>query len=553
MKILFKNGQVVNVFTGVLETKNVLVEDEKIIGVDDYSDSEADQVIDCTNKVLCPGFIDSHIHIESTMLTPKELSRICVPHGTTAIVADPHEIANVSGVNGINYMLEASKDLPMSVYFMIPSCVPASPFDEAGTIMSSSDIRPFYEVNRVLGLAEMMNYPGVINKDPEVIAKIEDAHRANKIINGHAPMLRGKDLDSYISAGIWDDHECSTSKEAKERISKGQAKNLKGLLDLFESPWSQRCMLATDDKHPADLISNGHIDSIIREAVTLGKSVITGIQMATIQPANFYGIWDLGAIAPGYKANILVLNDLDTIDIKDVYKNGKLVATNGKAKEIIEPEVDEEMKKIVHNTHNLNENTTKDFEIPGLKDKCRVIRIIPGEILTDSIEVDIDSSINSGINVSNDILKIAVIERHNGTGHIGLGFINGLGLKSGAIASSVSHDSHNLIVIGTNDSDMAIVANHIRNIGGGLAIVNNGEVIADLPLPVAGLMNEMDAAKVSTMNENLRTKTKELGINPNVDPFMNMAFVSLPVIPHLKITTKGLVDVDEFKLVDLKV
>ena len=561
MKILFKNGCFVNVFTGELECADILIQDDIIIGLGDYCDEDADVVRDISGKVVCPGFIDAHIHIESTMLTPSELAKVCVPHGTTCMIADPHEIANVCGRNGIAFMLQTSKNLPMSVYFMMPSCVPATSFDEAGATLHAEDIKPFYAEQRVLGLGEMMNYPGVIAGDQEVMAKIHDAKQAGKIVNGHAPMLSGHELDAYIAAGIWDDHECSSVEEAKERIQKGQrvmirqgtaARNLKALLPLFEEPWASHCMLATDDKHPADLITNGHIDSIIREAVSYGKSPIVGIQMATIQAAEYYGLSRIGAVAPGYQADLLLLNDLDTVDVGEVYKAGKLVARDGESEAFVRPRADSDIWKAVRSSFLMDPVSEESFQIPEMKRKCRVIQVVPSELITLETEAEIDTKEKNGIDLERDILKIAVIERHMHTGHIGIGFIKGIGLKSGAIASSVSHDSHNLIVIGTNEKDMATVANHVRETGGGLAASRNGEILADMPLTLGGLMNSGTAQEVAAMNERLREKAEELGYWPGIEPFMNMAFVSLPVIPHLKLTTKGLVDVDRQTLVPLR-
>ncbi len=560
MKILFKNGKIVNVFTGMVEKADLLIEDALIIGLGGGLEEYADEVKDITGKYICPGFIDSHIHIESTMLTPGELARVCVPHGTTGIIADPHEIANVCGRNGIHYMLQASRNLPMSVYFMLPSCVPATKFDETGAVLQAKDLEPFYQNERVLGLGEMMNYPGTIAKDPEIMEKIRDAKKAGKITNGHAPMLSGYDLDKYIAAGIYDDHECSNLNEAKEKIRKGQkimirqgtaAKNLNGLIGLFEEPWCRHCMLATDDKHPIDLLENGHIDSIIRQAVAMGASAVTGIQMATLQAAEHFGLANLGAIAPGYQADFLILSDLDTVTVEEVYKTGKLVAGNGVVEPFDKPRADSDIWKAVRNSFLLDTVDASAFDLPEYVGKARIISALPGELITQECVEDINTKESGGIDLQRDILKIAVLERHMHSKHIGLGLIKGIGLKSGAIASSVSHDSHNLIVIGTNEEDMALVANHVRNNGGGLAVAKNGEILADLPLRLGGLMNSGTAEEVALMNENIRQKVGELGYKEGIEPFMNMAFVSLPVIPHLKITTKGLVDVDKQEIVSL--
>lgn len=562
MKKLLKSGTVVNVFTGELEKASVLINEDKIIGVGDYyTDSDADLVIDVSDKFICPAFIDGHIHIESSFLTPCEFARACVPHGTTAVIADCHEIANVCGKDGINYMIESSKGLPLDVYFAIPSCVPATDFDEAGARLEASDIEPFYSNPRVVGLGEVMNYVGVIYNDKNVLDKVNSALNHNMTVNGHAPLLSGSDLDRYIAAGIRDDHECSLLDEAKERIRKGQkvmirqgtaARNLQALLPLFDEPWASRCLLVSDDKHPADLISNGHIDEIIRIAVKNGKSAIAGIRMATIQAAEHFGLRNTGAIAPSYNADFIVLDELDTIKIHSVYKNGEKVAENGKALDFIAPEINANLDNIVRNSFRIDELKKEDFYInENGKKTCRVIKLIENQLLTDELITEIDFDKNNGIDTERDILKLAVLERHNNTGHRGLGFVNGLSMKQGAIAASVSHDSHNLIVIGTNETDMALAANCIRALGGGMVTVKNGKILAEMPLPIAGLMTDASAQLAAEQNEHVRQSVYSLGVNKDIEPFMTMAFVSLPVIPHLKMTTNGLIDVDKFELVPL--
>ena len=561
MKKLFKNGRVVNVFTDAVEKADVLIENSKIIGVGDYSDSDADVIIDVTDKFITPAFIDGHIHIESTMLTPAELAKICIPRGTGTIIADPHEIANVCGTDGIRYMLEASKGLPLNVYFNLPSCVPATPFDETGALLDAESLKAFYQEERVLGLAEMMNYPGVIYGNEAVAQKLDDALSNSRIIDGHAPMLSGKDLDKYVSAGIHSDHECSSFEEALEKLSKGQwimiregtaARNLEALLPLFDEPYNRRCLLVTDDRHPADIVSNGHIDNVVRRAISLGKSATVAIRMASFNAAQCFGLRFVGAIAPAYKADILVLNDLDTVDVKDVYLNGELIVEDKSITHFEEPSVSPELLKKVRNSFNLKELKADDFYINPCSSKCRVIKVLSGEIVTDEIIAEINWDTNNGVDLERDILKLAVIERYKGTGHRGLGFISGIGLKKGAIASSVSHDSHNIIVIGTNNSDMAIAANYIRENGGNV-VVCNGEIIADMPLSIGGLMIDESADKIAKKNEEVRSAVYDLGVPPDIKPFMNMAFVSLPVIPKLKMTTQGLVDVLSWQRVSLYV
>lgn len=559
MKRLLKNAAVINVFTGELLKQNVLIEDEMIVGVGDYADEEADIIDDLTGKYICPGFIDGHIHIESTMLMPSELARVCLPHGTTRIVADPHEIANVCGEDGISFMLQASENLPLEVNIMLPSCVPATAFDEAGATLNASNLKPFYSEKRVLGLAEMMNYPGVAFGDKDVLEKLSDAKKAGRVIDGHAPLVAGKQLDKYISAGIQSDHECSSFEEGLERIRKGQwlmirqgtaAKNLDALLPFFDEPYCHRCLLVTDDKHPADLLSNGHIDSIIREAASHGKSVVTAIQMATINAAQCFGLKNVGAVAPGYRADLAVLDNLEEVSVCDVYFCGERVVENKEIKSFEAPEIPDELQKRVRNSFNVKEFSSADFHIEKMGEKCRIIKLIPSQLITDELIDTLDFEKNNGVDTDRDILKIAVLERHKGTGHIGLGYISGVGLKKGAIASSVSHDSHNLIVIGANDEDMALAAKHIIKIGGS-CVCANGEIIADMPLPIAGLMTDETAEDIARKNESIRIAAHVLGAPKNVEPFMSMAFMSLPVIPNLKITTTGLFDVNKFSPISL--
>ena len=559
MKLLLKNGTVINIFTDSLEKSDVLIENGKIVGVGNYSDTDADVVEDVSGKYISPAFIDGHIHIESTMLTPYELAKICLPRGTVSIFADPHEIANVCGADGIKYMLQASENLPMNVYFNLPSCVPATPFDESGANLLAEDLQEFYQEKRVVGLAEMMNFPGVISQDKNVVDKITDAYSRGKVVDGHAPMLSGKSLDKYISSGIQSDHECSSFEEAREKLSKGQwimirqgtaARNLESLLPLFSEPYNRRCLLVTDDGHPADIVSDGHIDNIVRQAVALGVSPIVAIRMATFQAAQCFGLRYVGAIAPSYRADILVLSDLNTVDVCDVYSNGKKVVNDKKLIPFVPPSIDEVTKNKVNNSFNLEPLSPDSFYIEPKSALCRVIKVLPGELVTKELQLDINWSVTNGIDLERDILKLAVIERHNNTGHMGLGFINGIGLKKGAIASSVSHDSHNIIVIGTNERDMSVATNHIRKFGGNVVVCDD-EIIADMPLEIAGLMTDASADVIAKKNLDVRSSVYDLGVNSEIEPFMNMAFVSLAVIPSLKMTTTGLIDVDNWQKVSL--
>ena len=559
MRVLLKNGIVINVFTGEKERINVLIEDDKIVGTGTYyTDGEADEVRDVSGRYICPGFIDGHIHIESTMLTPGEFARAVVPHGTTSVMADPHEIANVCGTAGIRYMLEASEGIPLTVYIMLPSCVPATCFDESGAVLRAADLEPFYDHPRVLGLAEVMDYPGVIEGNREILEKIQGARFHGLAVNGHAPLLSGKDLDRYIGAGIGDDHECSAAEEAKERIRKGQrvmirqgtaARNLPDLLPLFEEPWAGRCLLVSDDKHPADLLQAGHIDDMIRQAVQAGKDPVTAIRMATLGAAECFGLAQVGAVAPGYRADLVVLENLEDVKICDVYHRGCPVVRDGLLSDWKDPAVNGELEKAVGSSFHINALSEKDFLMSqtGIS-KGHVIRMIRHQLITEDWLTDICFDKGNGIDLHRDILKVAVIERHKNTGHKGLGFVTGTGMKRGAAASSVAHDSHNLIIIGTNEEDMAAAGNRVREMGGGCAVADKGKIIGELPLPVSGVMSEASASVVAEQNRKLRESTHSLGVPRDVELFMAMAFVSLPVIPHIKITTKGLVDVDRQRI-----
>ena len=540
--LVIKNAKILNVFTGELETGDVAVSGGFIAGIGEY---EGKEEIDAEGGIICPGLIDSHIHIESSMLSPAEFARAVISHGTTSVITDPHEIANVAGEDGIEYMLEASKDLPLDVFFMLPSCVPATPLDESGAELDADALDRFYGNERVLGLAELMNSFGTVRGDGEIMRKILGAGSHGKRIDGHAPMLSGKELNAYVSAGVKSDHECSFFEEAEEKLRRGQwimvregtaAENLEALLPLFDDKYCGRCLLATDDKHAGDLINKGHIDYIIRKAVKAGKSPYNAVKMATLNAAQYFGLDDRGVVAPGYVADLIIVSRLEDFEVRKVFKSGKLVSENGKlVADITVPKPDEEKYRRVFHSFNMGTVTAGDFKVEGVGSKKRVIKLIPGELLTE--EVIVDAADNK------EIIKLAVIERHKNTGHTGVGFVTGYGLKQGAIASSIAHDSHNLIVAGKNDEDMALAANAVRMNEGGIAIALNGKIISELALPIGGLMCGMDVHEVEDKLNLMKEQARQLGVNEGIDPFMTLSFAALPVIPKLRILTQGVVDV----------
>ena len=553
--LLLKNGHVINVFTGEIIRADVAVARGLIIGVgQSYS---AIETIDLAGRFICPGFIDGHLHIESTMLTPYQFARAVLPHGTTTVICDPHEIANVLGISGIHYMLEASEGLPVTIYFMAPSCVPATHLETAGASISADDIALLLTHPRVLGLAEMMNFPGVLLQIPEVLAKLEVARKRGMPVDGHAPSLSGRDLQAYIAAGITSDHECTRPEEALEKlragmylmIRQGSAEhNLEDLLPVVTAENSRRCILVSDDRHPDDLMDRGHMDYSIRLAVRKGLNPVTAIQMVTLNPAERFRLWDRGAIAPGYRADMVILNNLEDMQVEKVFVWGQLVAEQGNVLSFSRPEVKSRTSSINIKNSKLN------FAIPARTGRIRVIGVIKDQIVTEMLEVEAKiakAKENLAVSdVERDILKLAVIERHKDTGNVGLGFVRGIGLRRGAIASTVAHDSHNLIIVGTNDADMKFAATCVAEMGGGLVAVDNGQVKASLPLPVAGLMSDEPLENVRKKMDRLLSVTKELG-SPLANPFMTLSFLALPVIPALKLTDKGLVDVNKFEFVDL--
>lgn len=562
-ELVLKHAKIVNVFTESIEDGDVAVEDGVIVGIGEY---DGVREIDVHGCYVAPGLIDGHIHLESSMASPEEFARMVVPHGTAAVITDPHEIANVAGTAGIRYMLEATEGLELDVYFMMPSCVPSTGLDEAGAVLHAVDLEPFYGNTRVLGLAEMMNSYGVVAVDPECVEKLEVTKKYGKLIDGHAPMLSGKGLNAYITAGVQSDHECSTFEEAKEKFARGQwimvrqgtaAKNLEKLMPMFEAPYYQRAMLVTDDKHAGELGRDGHIDSIIRKAVKLGADPVRAVKMGSLNAAEYFGLKGMGAVAPGYQADLVIFEDLKDFRVKQVYRRGRLVAENGKmvtesVKERAEKVWDEEIQSRVFHSFHMKPIEKKDLELPKTGSKVRVIDLIDHELTTRERIEEFKQvpGLAPGVDLEKDIVKVAVFERHRGTGHVGLGFLGNYGLKRGAVATSVGHDSHNLVVAGVCDEDMIAAGNRVLENEGGLAIAVDGKVVGELPLTVAGLMSDLPAEEADWKLEEMKAKRGEFGIQDGIDGFMTLAFVSLPVIPAIRVNTLGVVDVGRQEIVD---
>lgn len=543
--LVLKNAKYLNVFSNEFLCGDIAVANGLIAGVGKY---DGKTEIDVSGKLVLPGFIDAHIHLESSMVTPAEFAKAVVAHGTTTVITDPHEITNVMGIDGVEYMIQASQNLPIDVHFMMPSCVPATEIDESGAELDCKDIDLYLDNNKkVLGLAEMMNYVGVINGDKNVLSKIVTSQAHHKKIDGHAPELSGNDLNAYIAAGVYSDHECSTFENALEKLRKGQfimiregtaAHNLKALMPLLTQQYYSRCMFATDDKHPSDLLYGGHIDYIVKQALKNGADPIVALKTATHHAARYFLLNNKGAIASGYLADIVVVDNLEDFNVETVFKRGKLVF-DGEVKDFSAPTVDEKLAEKCFDTFHLDSVTLSSFKVDG---KLGLIGLVGGELLTRNLGTA------DKIDVENDILKIACIERHKGTNHIGVGYVKGYSLKSGAVATSVAHDSHNIITVGCNDDDIAVAVNAIKDSKGGIAVVENGKIKALLELPIAGLMSDEPLTTVNEKLENAKSSAYELGADKSIDPFMTLSFLSLPVIPSLRITTKGVFDVENWKM-----
>lgn len=557
-ELVLKNCKIVNVFNHEVIDGDLAIDNGVIIGIGEY---EGETEIDIENKYVSPGLIDSHVHIESSMVTPSQFARAIVPRGTTTVIADPHEIANVCGIDGIKYMLNCSEELPLNVYFMLPSCVPATPFEHAGAILEAENLKELIDNERILGLGELMNYPAVINAENKIVDKILVAKESNKIIDGHGPELSDKDLNAYVISGIKTEHECSTIKEMQDRLSRGMyiairqgsaARNLETLIRAVKPENSRRCTLCTDDRHPEDLLKDGHIDNNLRIAVKNGIDPITAIKMATLNTAECYGLKNSGAIAPGYNADIVIFDNLKDFNVSQVFKNGRLVAKNKSPLF--------EVKKIDHSkvidTVNVKKIEKEDFKIKLSSDIVNVMRLLPHSLITEKVvrKVSVDEEGYFEYHKSLDVLKLAVVERHNATGNIGLGLVENFNLKNGAIASTIAHDSHNIVVIGDNDEDIYKAIEEVSNVGGGITIVSNGEVLDTLELPIAGLMSDKPMEEVDNkLNNMLNIAYDKLNVNKDIEPFMTLAFLALPVIPEIKVTDMGLFDVTKFDFIDISI
>ena len=538
--LVLKNATFVNVFSNELSTMDIAVAEGLIVGMGSY---QGQSEVDCTGKIILPGFLDAHIHLESSLVSPTEFVKAVLPHGTTTVVTDPHEIANVMGTDGIEYMLQATEDLPVDVRFMLPSCVPATPLDESGAILDYRAIDSFYDHPRVQGLAEMMNFVGAINGDEQTVEKIVAAQAHHKKIDGHAPDLQGNDLNAYIAAGVYSDHECHDVKDAIAKLERGQfimiregtaARNLEALMPLLTGKYADRCMFCTDDKHPNDLLEKGHIDYIVKKAISLGADPITAVKVACHNAARYFLLNNRGGISPGYLADFVIIDNFQDFNIEQVYKKGVLMVDHGEIQDFPSPEIEPYLVERAHKTFHVAALTAEDF---AEKRPRGIIGMVDGEITT------VDAGYSDRIDVEYDVLKIAVVERHKNTHHIGIGYIQGYGLKSGAVATSISHDSHNIIVVGTNETDMAAAVNRVVELNGGIVVWDGGQSVAEVPLAIAGIMSDEPLVTVNEKLETAKDAAHKLGVNPGIDPFMTLSFMALPVIPSLRITTRGVFDV----------
>ena len=526
--LVLKHATYVNVFANQLCTADIAVAEGVIVGMGDYSGTTE---VDCTSKIVLPGFLDAHIHLESSLVSPTEFVKAVLPHGTTTVITDPHEIANVMGTDGIEYMLQTTEGLPVDVRFMLPSCVPATPLDESGAVLDYRAIDSFYGHPRVQGLAEMMNFVGIIAGDDQPVEKILAAQAHHKKIDGHAPDLQGNDLNAYIAAGVYSDHECHDLADAIAKLERGQfimiregtaARNLEALFPLLCDKYAERCMFCTDDKHPNDLLEKGHIDYIVKKAIALGADPITAVKVACHNAARYFLLNDRGAIAPGYQGDFVIIDNFQDFRIQQVYKQGRLMVEDGVVRDFPQPVIEKYLTDRAHDTFHVEALTAEDFQ----EDRPRaIIGMVDGEITT------VDAGYSDRIDVGYDVLKIAVVERHKNTRHIGIGFLQGYGLRSGAVATSISHDSHNIIVVGTNEADMAAAVDRVVELNGGIVVWDGGQSAAEVPLAIAGIMSDEPLVTVNEKLEAAKERAYALGVRRGIDPFMTLSFMALPVIP----------------------
>ncbi|WP_099363493.1 adenine deaminase [Fredinandcohnia onubensis] len=550
--LVIKNGKIIDVFNLEIIEGDIAISDGMFVGIGEF---EGKKVIDAKNRYVCPGFIDGHVHIESSMVPPSEFAKVVLPHGVTTVITDPHEIGNVSGSDGLSFMIEDSKNLPLDVFLMLPSSVPATPFENNGADLEAKDLEPFYSHPRVLGLAEVMDFPSLKNAEDSIIDKILVTNHNNGLIDGHLAGLDTNAIDIYRTTGIKTDHECNTAQDALERLRRGMylliregsvAKDLKTLIKVVTPTNARRCLFCTDDKHLDDLIEEGSIDHNIRLAIEEGISPLQAIQMATLNAAECYRIPNKGAIAPGFEADFLLLDQLETIEITEVYKSGNLVTQNGRyvAKSPAKNVLNTQLLSTVH----VSELHEKDLQISlGDGNKANIIEIIPNQLITNKLEEQV--RVENGEfqpSIENDQLKLVVVERHKNTGNIGLGVVKGFGFTDGAIATTIAHDSHNIVATGTNDADILVAIQGLKDINGGLVIVKNKQIIASLSLPIAGLMSDKDSQTVNLELDQIKRSLSQLGFTGDFNPFLTLSFLTLPVIPSLKVTDLGLFDVETF-------
>ncbi|MBQ8152022.1 MAG: adenine deaminase [Firmicutes bacterium] len=554
---VIKNCKVVDVFSGKITEGDIAICDNEIAGVGSY---EGEVEIDAGGKFAAPGFIDSHIHIESSYLSPEELGKLLVPHGGTTIIADPHEIVNVLGIPGLNYMMKAAENTKLDIKYMLPSCVPSTPFENAGAIINAPEMEEPIKRDNILGLGEFMNFPGVIGCDDEVLDNILLAKEEGKLIDGHSPGLNGKDLTAYISAGIRADHECATVEDMQDRIAMGMyvmlregsaCHNLKTMLQGVTPENSRRCVMCSDDRQPKTILAEGHLDNHLRMCIEEGLDPISAIRMATLNAAECFHLDDRGAIAPGYRADIVLLDDLEGFNVRKVWIDGELVAEDGNYL----PEFEKEDISTVIGSVHLKDFSKDKFKMNLDSDTVNTIQIMPGGVVTqksvDKITVKDGEFVR---NPEQDIVKVAVVERHHETGNVACGFLKGYGIKRGAIALSIAHDSHNIIATGVNDDEMAFAVEALRDQNGGIVLVEDGKIIESMPMPIAGLMSDQSGEwvdkKLTAIHEKAYT---ELGVNETVEPVMTLCFMSLAVIPEVKLTDLGLFDVTQFKFIPVTI